>query len=493
MVALYDHGAMDECTQFVSPWLIRNLQMLREVDCRAAVFDIEIRNAAARLLQRASGPQKMSMPVCDDLISTRSDEGSDTASLASSLLAVDTTTTDTRSGVRHLSSDTAEEGDEPPPPKRQRVDVPQQQHHPFVLVHYLLARRRALLLQKINLLQHGSAVLKAEHQGLTAYALHRSDSTTTASTTSRRGTRLSQETPASSRPPRGTRANSLHHPGSGGGGGSEVSSVASDVSTRRRSAAVTATRTVPRSIARHHHHLKAPSYSIDEDEDADALSAVIELREGSSSRGRATTPTGLTTLSHVGSACRSSSSSTTTTTVVRPSPTPCPLPLVDPQDSNAITLSVPPGDRGSGMPTVALEHDPVGVTVFSASLLHRPPLAATVAPVAASESARLLSSQDNDSLLCAAAAPSATTTSTWAGACPACGRGENAFEGAENMVACDSCNNWFHFVCVGYTEERKQKTRRKKQSIEDDRWYCLECIQTGLVPAEDLQKMRQRP
>ncbi|OEH79201.1 phd-finger domain-containing protein [Cyclospora cayetanensis] len=41
---------------------------------------------------------------------------------------------------------------------------------------------------------------------------------------------------------------------------------------------------------------------------------------------------------------------------------------------------------------------------------------------------------------------------SWEGVCPVCLRGEAATE-VIKMVACDACNRWFHFECVGATGE----------------------------------------
>ncbi len=35
----------------------------------------------------------------------------------------------------------------------------------------------------------------------------------------------------------------------------------------------------------------------------------------------------------------------------------------------------------------------------------------------------------------------------------------------DGMVQCDVCDNWYHFECVGVTEEE----------VEDDDFVCLEC------------------
>ncbi|KFG49271.1 PHD-finger domain-containing protein, partial [Toxoplasma gondii FOU] len=59
---------------------------------------------------------------------------------------------------------------------------------------------------------------------------------------------------------------------------------------------------------------------------------------------------------------------------------------------------------------------------------------------------------------------------TWEGICPVCHKGESSE--CNNMVACDACNQWFHFECVGYSAE----------THEDDAWFCPQCYQNGLVP-----------
>ncbi|PFH31783.1 PHD-finger domain-containing protein [Besnoitia besnoiti] len=58
----------------------------------------------------------------------------------------------------------------------------------------------------------------------------------------------------------------------------------------------------------------------------------------------------------------------------------------------------------------------------------------------------------------------------WEGICPVCHKGESSE--CNNMVACDACNQWFHFECVGYSAETQ----------EDDAWFCPQCYQHGLVP-----------
>lgn len=96
----------------------------------------------------------------------------------------------------------------------------------------------------------------------------------------------------------------------------------------------------------------------------------------------------------------------------------------------------------------------------------------------------------------------APVESEWDGKCPVCGQGESAYEG---MVACDSCNDWFHFVCVGYKEkppemertpvvsvvqQHRNKKSKKRQQVElpveedgkGDNWYCRRCISGGRVP-----------
>lgn len=110
----------------------------------------------------------------------------------------------------------------------------------------------------------------------------------------------------------------------------------------------------------------------------------------------------------------------------------------------------------------------------------------------------------------------AVVGSDWSGKCPVCGQGESAYEG---MVACDSCNDWFHFVCVGYeqkqqsaiidlpppppiqppTATKSKKSKKKNQQAvvelpppspeDDDNWYCEKCIAEGKVPTEELRKM----
>ncbi|CBZ49812.1 putative PHD-finger domain-containing protein [Neospora caninum Liverpool] len=69
----------------------------------------------------------------------------------------------------------------------------------------------------------------------------------------------------------------------------------------------------------------------------------------------------------------------------------------------------------------------------------------------------------------AGTAPS-ESADTWEGICPVCHKGESSE--CNNMVACDACNQWFHFECVGYSAE----------THEDDAWFCPQCYQNGLVP-----------
>jgi hypothetical protein len=46
---------------------------------------------------------------------------------------------------------------------------------------------------------------------------------------------------------------------------------------------------------------------------------------------------------------------------------------------------------------------------------------------------------------------------------PNCLLGRN--DGSPQMVACDKCNSWFHWKCVGFEEEKKSQAQ----------WYCMDC------------------
>ena len=39
---------------------------------------------------------------------------------------------------------------------------------------------------------------------------------------------------------------------------------------------------------------------------------------------------------------------------------------------------------------------------------------------------------------------------------------------SERSIGCDSCNGWFHFVCV-------QMTAKKLKEIGEGNWYCVLC------------------
>ncbi|CCF73373.1 CXXC1, SPP1, CPS40 [Babesia microti strain RI] len=51
----------------------------------------------------------------------------------------------------------------------------------------------------------------------------------------------------------------------------------------------------------------------------------------------------------------------------------------------------------------------------------------------------------------------------WDGICPVCNKGEDA-QDEFGMVGCDSCNNWFHFHCVNYSN-----------TCRDEPWFCPNC------------------
>ena len=40
-------------------------------------------------------------------------------------------------------------------------------------------------------------------------------------------------------------------------------------------------------------------------------------------------------------------------------------------------------------------------------------------------------------------------------------------EGGPNVVGCDSCDNWFHWDCVGFTKE---------DDLKNEPWFCSNCI-----------------
>ncbi|CAF1117572.1 unnamed protein product, partial [Didymodactylos carnosus] len=50
--------------------------------------------------------------------------------------------------------------------------------------------------------------------------------------------------------------------------------------------------------------------------------------------------------------------------------------------------------------------------------------------------------------------------------CPGCDRPDN---GQEAMIACDLCDDWYHWDCVGITEE----------PLENVNWYCPKCHSAG--------------